>query len=311
MREPEASGTVDLAVVILTFNEEIHIERAINSVRHLAREIVIVDSFSTDRTIELARALGAKTVQNPFVTQARQFQWALNSIPLKSAWIMRLDADEIVEPDLAEEIRNRLPRLAEPITGVNLRRKHIFMGRWIKHGGRYPLTMLRIWRRGTARVEDRWMDEHMIIESGETVTFDGGFADVNLKDLTAFTAKHNNYATREAVQILLQRVAFRHPGALTARNASRQAFIKRFFKENLYNRVPFQVAAPAYFIWRYLFQLGFLDGIEGLIYHVLQGLWYRLLVGAKLAEMKRAVGDVRDTASAKQRLTAFTGLRID
>ena len=115
---------------------------------------------------------------------------------------MRLDADEVIEPDLADEIRNRLPTLDRGVAGVNLKRKHIFMGRWVRHGGRFPLVLLRIWRNGQGRVEQRWMDEHIVVWNGSSVTFAGGFADHNLNNLTFFTDKHNAYATREAIDVL-------------------------------------------------------------------------------------------------------------
>ena len=169
-----------LAVIILTYNEERHIARALASVAGIASETIVIDSFSTDRTVELARANGAVVLQNKFVNQAKQFQWALDNAPISATWIMRLDADEVIEADLAARIRDELPRLNEEVVGVNLKRKHIFLGRWIRHGGRYPLVLLRIWRRGHGRVEDRWMDEHVVVWGGRTITFDGGFADHNL-----------------------------------------------------------------------------------------------------------------------------------
>jgi hypothetical protein len=176
------------------------------------------------------------------------------------------------------------------VTGINLNRKTIFQDKFIRWGGRYPLTLLRIWRRGKAHIEDRWMDEHMYLTDGRTVTFQGGFADHNLYDLTFFTAKHNGYASREALDVLNQRLHLFEPQlALTAESTARQAKIKRFLKESVYNRLPFEVSASLFFFYRYVCQLGFLDGRPGLIYHVLQGFWYRFLVGAKLRELEQAV----------------------
>ncbi len=119
----------DLAIIILCHNEEIHLARALAHVKPFAKEVFIVDSFSTDGTVAIARRFGAVVLQNKFVNYARQFQWALDNAPITASWIMRLDADEVVEPDLAVEIEQRLPQLPESVVGVNLKRKHIFMGR--------------------------------------------------------------------------------------------------------------------------------------------------------------------------------------
>jgi glycosyltransferase involved in cell wall biosynthesis len=301
-----------LAVIILTYNEERHISRALTSIAGIAREIFVVDSFSSDRTTELARAQGATVLQNKFINQAKQFKWALDNAPITAPWIMRLDADEVIEADLAAKIRDELPTLADDIVGVNLKRKHIFLSRWIRHGGRYPLVLLRIWRRGRGRIEDRWMDEHMVVWGGRTVTFEGGFADHNLNDLTFFTDKHNKYATREAIDVLNQRRnLFQGDVDLPARRSSLQAAIKRFLKEKFYNRIPFQIGAPAYFLYRLIFQLGFLDGKEGIIYHGLQGLWYRFLVGAKVKELELAIAHLEDPAAIRAELRRLTGLAID
>ena len=283
------NGNPSVAVVILTYNESIHLPRALEHVRSFAKEVFVVDSFSTDNTVELAKAGGAMVLQHPFTNYARQFEWALENAPITAEWVMRLDADEIIESDLAEEIVSKLPELPADVTGVNLNRKTIFQGKFIRHGGRYPLTLLRIWRRGKGHIEDRWMDEHMYLTDGRTVTFKGGFADHNLLDLTFFTAKHNSYASREALDALSQRLKLFEPQiALTGESTATQAKIKRFFKESLYNRLPFEISATLYFLFRYVIQLGFLDGRAGFMYHVLQGFWYRYLVGAKLREMELA-----------------------
>lgn len=301
----------DLAVVILTYNEERHIARAIGSVAPVAREIFVIDSFSSDHTVEIAKALGATVVQHPFVNQAQQFQWALDQALISCAWIMRLDADEVIEPGLAREIAARLPTLDPDVAGINLKRKHIFLGRWIRHGGRYPLLLLRIWRRGQGRVEDRWMDEHVIVWGGRTVTFAGDFADHNLNDLTYFIDKHNKYATREAVEVLNQRRGlFPRDQALASGEGSWQAGVKRLVKERLYNHLPFQVSALLYFLLRYFVQLGFLDGKPGLIYHGLQGFWYRFLVGAKVLELELATCHLREPAEIRAQLVHLTGLKL-
>jgi len=297
-----------VSVIILTYNESLHIARAIESVRAFSDEVLVVDSFSSDDTCEIARRHGALVVQHAFVNQAKQFQWALDNLPVTGNWTMRLDADEIIEADLAAQINTRLPALDQDITGINFKRKHIFMGRWVRHGGRYPLQMLRLWRTGQGRIEDRWMDEHISVAEGRTITLEGGFADHNLHDLTFFTHKHNQYATREAIEIINSRLglfAVRHE--LNEGHSSFQARLKRLVKNRVYNRVPFTLSSTAYFLWRYFIQLGFLDGRSGLVYHVLQGYWYRFLVGAKVLELETAIAHLHDKDAIIRELSTLTG----
>jgi glycosyltransferase involved in cell wall biosynthesis len=298
---------IDLTVVILTHNEAHHIRRAIASVSGVARHVLVVDSFSSDGTVALARAAGARVLQHPFTSHAAQLQWALDHGVIDTAWTMRLDADELIEPDLAAAIVRDLPALAPDITGVTLDRKHIFMGGWIRHGGRYPLRLLRIWRTGMARVEPRWMDEHIVVDHGRTVTLAGGFADANLGDLTFFTAKHNGYATREAVEVLAAR---HHLFAAATPPLTPQARRKRWLKTHVYDRLPLWAGPAGYFLFRYIVQLGFLDGRPGLIYHLLQGFWYRFLVAAKVAEWEPALGACASREERLARLADLSGLPL-
>lgn len=302
-----------LAIIILTYNESIHIARALDSVKSIAAQVFVVDSGSKDDTVKLAEsAERVQVLYHPFVNQAQQFQWALDNAPITTEWVMRLDADEIIEPDLAAEIAEKLPMLPADVVGVNLDRKHIFMGDWVKHGGRYPLRLLRIWRHGHGRIEQRWMDEHMVVWGGRTVNFAGGFADCNLNDLTFFTDKHNKYATREAIDVLNRRLhLFSRDDALNSESASWQASAKRWAKENIYNRIPFTLSSTLYFLWRYIFQFGFLDGRSGLVYHFLQGWWYRFLVGAKIMELERAIAHLSDKDEIRTELSRLTGHNLD
>ena len=302
----------DLAVIILTRNEERHIERALGNVADVAREIFVVDSYSTDRTVALAQENPRATVlQHEFINHSDQFQWALDTIKTDCAWIMRLDADEMLDAALLDEIETKLPTLPSEVVGVALKRKHIFMGRWIRYGGRYPIVLLRIWRRGTGRIENRWMDEHIVVSGGRTITFHSDFSDVNLNDLTSFTAKHNDYATREAIERLNDEFGlFARDRAVSVGAGGRQARVKRITKLRLYNRLPFGVGPVFYFIWRYFALLGFLDGREGFIYHFLQGFWYRLLVEAKTHELRRAVSRLRHISEIKAELAQLTDLHI-
>jgi glycosyltransferase involved in cell wall biosynthesis len=306
------SGKASIAVVILTYNEMLHLPRCLDCISGFAQEVFVIDSGSTDGSIDLAQSRGAQVLHHPFQNYARQFQWAIDNAPITADWVMRLDADEVIEQDLAEEIVRELPRLPSDVSGVELNRKTIFQGKFLRFGGRYPLMLLRIWRRGTARIEDRWMDEHMYLTGGRTVAFRGGFADHNLNDLTFFTEKHNSYSGREALDVLNQRMnLFGPPPALAQEATSRQAKIKRFLKESVYNRIPFEVSSAAYFLFRYVIQLGFLDGRRGLTYHILQGFWYRFLVGAKLRELEEAAVKAQSPDQLRADLARLTRRHID
>ena len=151
----------------------------------------------------------------------------------------------------------------------------------------------------------------MLLTEGRAITFEGGFADHNLNDLTFFTDKHNKYATREAVDVLNQRYhLFQRDEPLSAEGSSKAAAGKRLIKERLYNYLPFWLGPLGYFLYRYFIQLGFLDGHPGLIYHFLQGFWYRFLVGAKVYELDAALAVLANSEARKQELGRLTGYKF-
>ncbi|WP_114109937.1 glycosyltransferase family 2 protein [Thalassospira xiamenensis] len=303
--------TLSIAVIILTYNEEIHIGRALESVASISHSLHVIDSGSTDTTCDIAKKMGAEVLYHPFKHQAAQFQWALEHITSDASWVLRLDADEIIEADLSARIQSELPRLDDDVSGIIFDRKHIFLGRFIRHGGRYPLRLLRLFRRGKGRIEQRWMDEHILVEEGRTVHFSGGFADHNLNNLTFFTDKHNKYATREAVDVIIHRHSLTKPDKfLNAYTPATNVASKRYVKEKIYNRLPFWIGPISYFIYRYIWKLGFLDGREGLIYHLLQGFWYRFLVGAKVEELEMKLRFCHNEDEKKTTLEEHTGLKI-
>lgn len=275
------------AVIILTKDEEKHLRRTLSSIQSFASEIYIIDSQSTDKTVEIAEEFGANVFQNKWINYATQFQWALDNCPIKSDWIMRMDADEYVTPELAEEIAIRLDTLNMDVTGVVLKRQVHFMGKWIRRGGYYPIKLLRIWRKGFGEIERKWMDEHIILSSGSTVEFDHDIVDANLNTLSWWTEKHNVYATREAIDLLNRKHnIFEETAIETGAAAKEQAGRKRWLKENLYAKAPLFMRAFLYFNFRYWIQLGFLDGRRGLVWHFLQGFWYRFLVDAKIFQIE-------------------------
>ena len=276
---------MSLTVVILTKNEERHIARTMASVARIAHRVVVVDSGSEDRTVEIAKANGARVLKNSWTNYATQFNWALDQLPADTDWVLRLDADEVVTEALAAEIRNNLKILSSRVAGAYLSRRMTFLGRPIKWGGLFPIRVLRLFRHGAGRCENRWMDEHIIVE-GETADFDGEIIDDNLNSLTWWTEKHNAYASREVVDLLNLEYGFMQQETVADIRGGQQAGVKRWIKENVYARLPGGVRAFAYFFYRYVIRLGFLDGKEGTAFHVLQGFWYRYLVDMKLHEVK-------------------------
>ena len=136
-----------ITAIILTHNEEQHIERCIASLSGIATRVCIVDSFSSDNTISIAKSMGAEVCQNKWINYSNQFTWALNNLDITDAWTLRIDADEYID----EKLRNQIKSFVQEESNHNcaiFKRKIVFLGKEIIHGNFYPLLMLRLWKTG-------------------------------------------------------------------------------------------------------------------------------------------------------------------
>lgn len=273
-----------ITAVILTFNEEKHIERCIKSLKPIVDEIIIVDSYSTDSTLALAEKLGAKVFQNPWKNYATQFNWGLKNCNIQTDWVWRIDADEYVES--SNTLKASLANLPSNITGVYVKRKIIFLDKPLLYGGWYPVWHLKLWRNGIGVCENRWMDEHIKLTNGETTKLDVVQVDKNLNNLSWWTDKHNSYATREMIDLLDTKYQIFSNNEVIPKLFGTGEQRKRWLKL-AYLKLPLFVRPLIYFIYRFIFKLGFLDGKSGLVWHILQGFWYRFLVDAKIFELQK------------------------
>jgi glycosyltransferase involved in cell wall biosynthesis len=277
----------NITAIILTYNEEKHLARCIESIKVLVNEILVVDSYSTDATLSIAESYGAKIVQNPFINQAIQFQWAIDNCVTTGEWILKMDADEYVDANLVLHMPRLLAKVNDGVSGVYLKRKVFFLDQWMRYGGSYPQVLLRLFRKGHAYVEQRWMDEHLVLSQGRGVLFEQGhLIDHNLNDLTWWTQKHNQYATREMADLMTLKYQLLPSRDAFAEDQNKQAKLKRWLKEALYAKLPIGLRPVLFFIYRYLLRFGFLDGFRGFAWHALQGFWYRLLVDVKCYEFE-------------------------
>lgn len=300
---------LDLSVIILTYNEELHIRRCLENVALIAKDIYIIDSFSTDKTLDIAKEYpNVHILQNKWENNyAQQFNWGLEHSNISTEWVLRLDADEYLLPELVEELREKLPTLPEDVTGIIFNRRHIFMGKWMRRGI-YPVKLLRVFRHGKGMCEQRLMDEHIQLTEGRAVEFEHDFCDHNLNNLSWFCHKHVNYAIREAVDLL--DIELDLTGAAESDNGkeiSPQALAKRM-KKHQYAKQPLFWRSFAYFCYRYFLKGACLDGKVGFIWTFLQGWWYRTLVDAKVFEIKRQCGN--DKEKIKALLRREYGIRL-
>ena len=309
-RDDARNGTraTRVVAIILTHNEAKHLPRCLASLQSVVDECYVVDSYSTDDTASIAAAHNARFLQRSWVNHAVQFNWALEQLDPEPDWVLRIDADEYVTPALAAEMRERLPDLPPEIQGVVCTLRRTFQGRMIRFGGLSAVGMLRLFRYGCGRCETRWMDEHVKVP-GETVRFRGALIDDNLNSLTWWTEKHNRYASREAIELLNLEYGFLPRTQATGERDLSETGRKRWLKETVYTRLPGGLRALGYFLYRYVLLLGFLDGRTGTSFHVLQGFWYRYLVDAKVAEVKRYARDSEvDMITAIERVLGISGL---
>lgn len=272
--------------IILTLNEEKHIARCINSLRNECSSITVIDSGSLDRTTFIAQQLGARVIFKQWINYSTQLNFGIDSIPHRNGWLLRMDADEVLDSDSCQTLAEAVATVPQDTVGLLVQRRIYFFGRRIRHGGLEPSWQLRIWRIGSGRCENRWMDEHINVK-GQVAKSGVIVSDINLNSLTWWTDKHNAYASREAIDILQQRYAFLSPYDQHFGDAGRQARLRRFMKVHFYSKIPIGMRSFLYFLYRYVLRLGFLDGLEGYFFHLLQGLWYRTLIDAKIVDIER------------------------
>jgi glycosyltransferase involved in cell wall biosynthesis len=270
-------------VIVLALNEEANLPACLASLEGLDCEVFVVDSGSTDRTVEVARAAGATVVVHPFEHYAAQRNWAQSHLPLRAEWVLHLDADERLTPELVGEINAALAGAGADMNGFLLRRRTVFMGRWIRHGGHYPSYQLRLFRRGSGRCEDRLYDQHFIV-AGRVERLRNDYIDTVTSDLSTWTRRHARWAELEAAETA---ATVQGNGRVHPRLLGTAIERKRWLRERLFWRAPLFARAFGYFAYRYFVRLGFLDGVEGLIFHFLQGCWYRVLVDAHVYEARR------------------------
>lgn len=286
-----ARPEISLAVIILTRDEEANLGACLSGLGDWTRRCRVVDSGSRDRTIEIAQAHGVRWVHHDFETHARQSEWALNYLGLEEDWVLGLDADQRLTPQLREEIAAELER-REPgdggPAGYFVKRRQIFRGRWIRHGGYYPKYLLKLFRRECVRLDRNELVDHHFYVAGPVARFRHDLIEDNRNehDIAVWIEKHNRYAVLQAREEFQARVRPRLPGSFWENPDVRTRRLKA-----AWGRLPLFFRPFLYFLYRYVFRLGFLDGREGLVFHFLQSFWYRLLVDIHLDGLRR---DLRD-----------------
>lgn len=268
----------DLTTIILTYNEEKNIANAINSVKEISKRIVVIDSYSTDNTVEVAKLLGAEIFQNKWINYSKQFQYGVDIANIDTQWILRLDADEVISKEASKEIDLICRENKDTnINGIIVRFEVNFLGKRLRHGGIYPFKKLLIYKKNKGYIEDRNMDEHIILTEGKSIELKNDSFHHDFKDISAWIDKHNKYSSREVEDYFFN-------NNQESKQLNKSAKIKRFVKFKIYYKLPLGTRAHLYYLYRYYFKFGFLDGKEGKIFAFMQAYWYRFLVDAKIYE---------------------------
>ncbi|HSP87305.1 MAG TPA: glycosyltransferase family 2 protein, partial [Ignavibacteriaceae bacterium] len=226
-----------ISAVILTFNEERNLEACLQSIKDYADDIIIIDSYSKDRTLDIAKKYSHKIYQNQWINYSKQFIWALTNCNIKNEWILKIDADERWTPKGFAELKKIIEN--DETDGVYVKMKIYFMGRWIKHGGFYPNYFLRVFKKSKGKMEDRWMDEHISV-NGKTIISGIDVLEQNYdrqENISLWTEKHNKYSTREAIEFLIYKHKLKEVSSI-ANPFGGKTEKKRWVKENFYSRLP-------------------------------------------------------------------------
>lgn len=269
-----------ISAIIITLNEEKNIGDCLKSISAWVDEIFVVDSGSTDRTIEIAGRYTQKISYHPFENFARQRNWAQDNLPIKNEWVMHLDADEMISPELALSLQDIFSAKTDS-DGIMAPRRTIFNGRWIRFGGQYPVYHIRFFKKSKGRSEERNYDQNYIV-SGTVIKAKGDIINIINPELAEWKSRHRRWAALEAKEISHRR-SKKMNISLTGNPIGR----RNWLRYNIYYRAPLFIRSFLYFFYRYILRLGFLDGAQGSVFHFWQGFWYRLLVDKEVSKLNK------------------------
>lgn len=277
---------IDATAIIMTKNEEKNIVDCLKSMKNFAKRCIVIDCGSRDRTIELAKENGADVYFHEFEYYAKQFNWGIENCNIDTEWIIRLDADERFPAELNAEIEKLIAdNKDKPMNGITIEADLFFLGRCMKHGIRNKRKMM-LFKKSCGCIEDRRRDAHSIISEGYSTSTKHRFIHYDFKDIDSYIKKYNWYATRE----MQDYVDFVH-GAGTDINTDEAILAQRKKKFGLYYKAPKFFRCWLWFIYNYIFRLGFLDGKAGLVFCFLECYWYRFIVDAKIYEYEKVGGE--------------------
>ncbi|MBD3750389.1 MAG: glycosyltransferase family 2 protein [Sphingobacteriales bacterium] len=276
-----------LSIIILTYNEEKNIEACLESILDLDCSIFIIDSGSTDRTLSILEKYPVQVFHHPFKNYGAQRNWAFENLPIQTEWILNMDADHRMTPELSNALIELFSfPIPEQTKGFLISRRTIFLGKWMKHGGHYPVYHAILFRKEFGFCEDKLYDQHFVV-NGHCETLKADMIDTLTDSLSSFTERHNRWSTLEAEDQFLG-YANARKGQLVKADVRGNAQQRRRYAKSVYEKFPLFIRPFIYFFIRYILKLGFLDGFRGLIFHFLQGFWFRFLVDAKIYELKES-----------------------
>lgn len=273
-----------LSIIVLCFNDELLIKDCLDSIDGISDDIHVVDSGSTDRTLEIVSDYQFQVHFHPFENYALQRNWSQDNLPLRYEWVLHLDSDERVSEELVQELERFFKGEYQSTNGLMVARRTVFLGKWIRYGGHYPVYHLRVFRKDFGRCEDRLYDQHFIV-SGNVTKVHGDIIDLVTSNLDTWMKKHIRWAQLEALEQL--RKPFTYNDRVLSDLQSTPIGRRRRAKQSLYYQLPLFLRSFMYFGYRYVLRFGFLDGTAGLIFHFLHGFWFRFYVDACIWEMSR------------------------
>jgi glycosyltransferase involved in cell wall biosynthesis len=306
-----STSKVPVSVLIPAKNEEQNLPACLESLEP-ASEIIVVDSQSEDRTVGIAERYGAQVVQFYFNGRwPKKKNWALDNLSFCNDWVLIVDCDERIPPELWDEIREAIEQ--GTYDGYYLNRRVFFLGKWIRHGGKYPDWNLRLFRHAKGRYEnlhteeiqntgDNEVHEHVMIAGGQVGYLQNDMLHIDFRDLYHWLDRHNRYSNWEARVYFNLLTGMKDEGTIGAHLFGDSVQRKRFLKK-IWVYLPFKPLLR--FVLFYFIRLGFLDGYPGYIYGRLLS-QYEYQIGVKLYELKTFGGHLNvnersTTASASTR----------